>query len=73
MNLQTMVDTLKEVRTFRGPDRGGSREDRVARGHGLQGHSLGQFPAQPLLCVTSCCLSFLDGAKRPLLRPLLWC
>lgn len=37
MNLQTVVDTLKEVRALGGPDqRGGSREDHVARGHGSQ-------------------------------------
>lgn len=68
MNLQTMVDTLQEVRALRSPP-GGAPENRVASRH-IHGAEQGQFPAQTLLSHLLLPQCLLCGAKRPLLLPL---
>lgn len=65
MNLQTVVDTLQEVRALRGPARERLTENHVAQGHGLQGAKLGAVPSiAPTLCYLLLPQFLLDGAKR---------
>lgn len=66
MNLQTVVDTLQEVRALRGPTRERLWESHVAQEHSLQGAKLGAVPSiAPALCYLLLPQSLLDGAKRP--------
>lgn len=70
MNLQTVVDTLQEVRALRGPARERLRESHVAQGHGLQGAKLGAVPSiAPTLCYLLQSQSLLHGAKRLFYTP----
>lgn len=70
MNLQTVVDTLQEVRPLRGPTRERLTESHVAQGHGLHGAKLEAVPSIALtLCYLLLSQSLLDGAKRLFCTP----
>lgn len=64
MNLQTVVDTLQEVRALRGPTRERLRESHVAQGHGLQGAKLGAVPSIAPTRITSCSLNLSSMEPR---------
>lgn len=65
MNLQTVVETLQEVRAFRGLAWERLTESHVAQGHSLQRAKLGAVPSiAPTLCYLLLPQPLLDGAKR---------